>query len=211
MCHPGGVTEELLFEDVLGDVPGSKVRPRLNTYVYNLQQQLRAVGGPGNYLSHTARGRIGIDGDRIDCDLWRMRGHLRDADRARNIPARIALLRRGVDEYTGPLAGDADYYWITPVREAVRGEAIRAHVALAELLADTDRNAALVVLGRAIGHDPYNEALYVQAMRLHAAAADTDGVRAVFGRLTGSLREIGVQPAADTAALANLAGPRPGR
>jgi hypothetical protein len=105
ICHPRGVAEHILFEDVLGDVAGSKVRSRLNTYVYNLHQQLRATGGPGTYITHTPRGHVMIDPDRVDSDLWRLHHHLHNAAAATDTDHRNTELRAAVAAYTGPLAG----------------------------------------------------------------------------------------------------------
>jgi Bacterial transcriptional activator domain len=160
ICHPRGVAEHLLFEDVLGDVPGSKVRSRLNTYVYNLHQQLRATGGPGTYITHTPRGHVMIDPDRVDSDLWRLHHHLHNAAAATDTDHRITELRAAVAAYTGPLAADHDYFWIPPIPEATRRQAIDAHLTLADLLTGTDPAAAIIVIEQAISHDPCNETLY---------------------------------------------------
>ena len=45
----------------------------------NPHRKLRATGGRRTYLTHSARGRILLDTDRVDCDLWRMQHHLRGA------------------------------------------------------------------------------------------------------------------------------------
>ena len=203
MCHPRGVAEHLLFEDVLGDVPGSKVRSRLNTYVYNLHRQLRAVAGPGTYITHTPRGHIMIDPERVDSDLWRLEQHLDDAAAATDIDTRAAALQAAVAAYTGPLAGDEDYYWIPPIREATRRTVIEAHVALAELLTDRDPAAAIAVIDQAIGHDPYNETLYQHGMRLHAARRALAAVAALRNRLVRELADIGTSPTAQTLQLAD--------
>jgi DNA-binding SARP family transcriptional activator len=203
MCHPHGVAEPILFEDILGDVPGSKVRSRLNTYLYNLHQKLRAVAGPGTYLTHTARGHILIDTDRIDCDLWRLHHHLRDADTATDTNTRITALNQAVAAYTGPLAGDDDYFWIPPLREATRRAAIDAHTSLAQLLAPTDPNAAIAIIERAIGRDPHNEPLYQQAIRLHATTGDAATIRSVLEQLRHALEDIGASPTDETNRLAD--------
>jgi DNA-binding SARP family transcriptional activator len=200
-CHPDGVTEDLLFEDVLGDVPGSKVRSRLNTYVYNLNKRLRAVGGPGSYVTHTPHERVALDTGRLDCDLWRMRRHLQATATATDRHARMDELEHAIDEYTGPLAGDADYYWVLAARETIRREAIDAHSALAELLADTDPAAAAAVVDRAISHDPYNESLYRQGMQLNAAAGSRSAIHRLLERLTSALAELDTTPSADTVRL----------
>jgi DNA-binding SARP family transcriptional activator len=203
ICHPRGVAEHILFEDVLGDVPGSKVRSRLNTYVYNLHQQLRAVGGPGAYITHTPHGTVMIDPNRVDSDLWHLHRYLHDAATATDTDHRITELRAAVAAYTGPLAADHDYYWIPPIREATRRQAIDAHLNLAELLTHTDPAAAATVIEQAIAHDPYNETLYQHGMRLHAAQHAFPAVAALRNRLVRELADIGTTPTPDTLHLAD--------
>jgi DNA-binding SARP family transcriptional activator len=201
VSHPDGVTEDLLFEDVLGDVPGSKVRSRLNTYVYNLQKRMRAVAGPGSYITHTPHERLSLVRERLDCDLWQMRAALQTARTATDPEIRITALQQAIAEYRGPFAGDADYYWVAPVREAIRRDAVRAHITLADLLASSDPAGAANVLTHAIEHDPYNESLYRQAMQAHIKAGAAAAALALYDRLVEALADIGSAPAADTAAL----------
>ena len=56
---------------------------------------------------------------------------------------------------------------------------------------------------KAIGHDPYNDALYQQAMRLHARLGDSDAIRRLRKTLTRRLGEIDAEPAPDTMALSD--------
>ena len=203
ICHPRGVAEHILFEDVLGDVPGSKVRPRLNTYVYNLHQQLRTAGGPGTYITHAPHGHVMIDPDRVDSDLWRLHRHLHTAATATDTDTRIIELHAAVAAYTGPLAAGHDYYWIPPIREATRRQVVDAHLNLAELLTDTDPDAAIIVIEQAISHDPYNETLYQHAMRLHAARHALPAVAVLRNRLVRELADIGTTPTPDTIRLAH--------
>src|SRR2546421_7444346 len=120
-----------------------------------------------------------------------MREAITTAQAASAQPARVAALREAVGCSTGPLAEGKAYEWIEPYREAVRRQAVDAHTALADALADalaaTDPAEAASVLEAAIGHDPYNDALYQQAMRLHARLGDGDAVRRLRKTLTRRL------------------------
>ncbi len=116
----------------------------------------------------------------------------------------MAALRRAVGLYRGPLAEGCDYEWVEPYREAVRQQALDAHLALADALALAGQPAdALKVLTAAMGHDRYAEPVYQQAMRLHAALGQLDAVRALRRTLTRRLEEIDTEPSPDTLALAD--------
>ena len=204
MAHPRGVTEEALFDEVLPDVKASKAGAMLNTYVYNLRRNLRAVAGSGDYVLRPKNTeRCDLEPGRFDCDLWRMQQHLRDAQTAPNPEARIVALLAAIGEYTGPFADGHAYEWVEPVREAIRRQSIDAHVALATLLAESDRPAALAVLEQAIAQDTYNESLYQQAMRLYAADHNIDSIRQLRRDLTRHLADIQAEPSDETLTLAD--------
>jgi DNA-binding SARP family transcriptional activator len=204
MAHPRGVTEEALYDEVLPDLKVSTAAAMLNTYVYNLRRNLRAVAGPGDYLLRPKQvARCDLEAGRFDCDLWRMRHHLQDAQTATDPATRIAALHAAIGEHTGPFADGCAYEWVEPVREAIRRQAIDAHATLAEMLAETDRPGALAVLDQAIAQDPYNEALYRQAMRLHAADRNIAAIRQLRRDLTRHLADIPAEPSDDTITLAD--------
>jgi DNA-binding SARP family transcriptional activator len=95
------------------------------------------------------------------------------------------------------------HYWIAPIREATRRQAIDAHRTVADLLADRDPAAAIAVIDQAIGHDPYNETFYQHAMRLHAAHRALPAVAARRNRLVRELADIGTSPTPQTLQLAD--------
>ncbi len=92
--------------------------------------------------------------------------------------------------------------WVEPHREALRRTVIDASTALAEALADADSAAASRVLDWTLAHDPYNEALYQQAIRLAPTAIS---VSQLLARLTARLAEIDAVPSRDTMLLADSA------
>jgi DNA-binding SARP family transcriptional activator/nucleoid-associated protein YgaU len=193
---------EAILEDLLPDAPARKAPYRLHTYVYSLRRTLARCGGPGSYLTHPA-GRYALNADTVEVDLWQMQAALADATTAAEPAARVAALRRAVELYRGPLADGCDYEWAEPYREAIRRQALDAHLALADALTQTGQPAdALTVLTAAIGHAPYEEAVYQQAMRVHAALGQPEGVRAVRRELTRRLEDIDAEPSRQTLALA---------
>ncbi|MGK5741518.1 BTAD domain-containing putative transcriptional regulator [Micromonospora sp. URMC 103] len=198
--HDGEARAEAILDDLLPDAPASKAPGRLYTYVSDLRAVMRRIGGPGTYLTHPNQ-RYALNHDRVDVDLWRMRAAIRDADHATTPQARVAALRRAVDAYRGHLADDATYEWIEPYREAVRQQALDAHLALVDALAD-DPAEQLTVLDPAIRHNPYAEELYQQAMRARAALGHLDAIRGLRRALTRALAEIDAEPSDATIALA---------
>jgi Bacterial transcriptional activator domain/LysM domain len=202
--HPHGVSEETMCDDILADVPISQVKTRLNTYVYNLRINLKAVAGPGEHLHRDNDQRhVGLDPTLIDCDLWRMHRHLAAAENATTPQQRSAALNAAIAEYHGPFADRADYDWAEPYREAIRQQIIDACASRAELLTPTDPAGALTVIHQAIGHDRYNEALYQQGIRLAADLGETKTTRTLIAALNAAMTDIGSNPSADTIALIN--------
>ncbi|MGW3807920.1 BTAD domain-containing putative transcriptional regulator [Micromonospora sp. NPDC005113] len=199
--HDGAASTEAILDDLLPDAPSSKAPGRLYTYVSGLRAVLRHTGGPGTYVSHPDH-RYLLQPDTLDIDLWRMRAALREAGQATTPQTRAAALRRAVDAYTGPLAQGCDYEWVESYREAVRQEALDAHLALADTLAG-DPAQQIAVLDAAIAHHPHHEALYQQAMRARAELGHLDAIRTLRRQLNRALAEIDAEPRDDTLALAD--------
>jgi DNA-binding SARP family transcriptional activator/LysM repeat protein len=199
--HDGDASAEAILDDLLPDAPANKAPGRLYTYVSDLRTIMRRTAGRGTYLTHPHQ-RYVLNRDAVDVDLWRMRAAIRDANQATNPTERLAALRRAVDTYRGHLADGADYEWIEPYREAVRQQALDAYLALADALTDNPAEQ-LTVLDAAIGHNPYAEELYQQAMRARAALGHLDAIRSLRRSLTRALGEIDAEPSDDTIALAD--------
>ncbi|MCT2280478.1 LysM peptidoglycan-binding domain-containing protein [Micromonospora chalcea] len=199
--HDGDASAEAILDDLLPDAPANKAPGRLYTYVSDLRTIMRRTAGRGTYLTHPHQ-RYVLNRDAVDVDLWRMRAAIRDANQATDPTERLAALRRAVDTYRGHLADGTDYEWIEPYREAVRQQALDAYLALADALADNPAEQ-LTVLDAAIGHNPYAEELYQQAMRARAALGHLDAIRSLRRALTRALGEIDAEPSDDTIALAD--------
>jgi DNA-binding SARP family transcriptional activator len=204
VTHGGSAGKDQILEDVLGDAPQSKAAGRLSTFVYSLRRSLKksAGGAQRTYVGAQEEDYV-LNRDGIDIDLWRMQDAIAAAAAATDPPTRIAALREAVACYTGPLAQGKTYEWIEPHREAVRRQAVDAHLGLVAELSGSDPTQAASVLQAAIGHDPYNDALYQQAMRLHARLGDVEAIRGIRKTLTRRLGEIDAEPSPDTLALAD--------
>jgi DNA-binding SARP family transcriptional activator len=199
----GHAPKHRLIADILAAERQSKSRARLNTYMSNLRACLARAGGRTTYVAGPDE-QYALNRDAVDVDLWRMQTAIAGAEAARDDPdARAAALRTAVACYTGPLAEGRDYEWVEPYREAVRQQAVDAHLALVAALTDDDPAEAVGVLRAAIDHDPHNEPLYQRAMHLYARLGDVDGIRDLRRVLTRQMAEVDVEPGEDTVALAD--------
>ncbi|GAB3973350.1 BTAD domain-containing putative transcriptional regulator [Plantactinospora veratri] len=199
IARGGSASVDAMKEDLVPDATVSKAPNRIHTYVYALRQALRRTGGRATYLSHP-RHRYVLNRDALDVDLWRMRDALTAAETTSG-EQRVTALRQAVAAYRGPFAEDARYEWAEPHREAIRRQALDAHLALAEALRDQPEEA-LAVLNTAIEHDPYAEQLYQAAMRRHADLDDTDAIATRLAKLTRRLEELDTEPTDETRELA---------
>jgi two-component SAPR family response regulator len=198
----GKASQHAILEDLLPDAPARKAPHRLHTYVYNLRRHLNHVGGAAEYLHHPGHQYV-LNPDTLDVDLWQMRAALADAQAATDPAAKTAALRHAVSVYRGPLAAGCDYEWVEPHREAVRQQALNAHLALTDLIADDQPTEALALARAAIQVDPYAEAAYRRAMTIHANLGDLDAIRSLRRVLTRRMADIDAEPDDDTLALAD--------
>ncbi|MBQ1022768.1 BTAD domain-containing putative transcriptional regulator [Micromonospora sp. C95] len=200
IVRDGGATVDAMKEDLVPDATVSKAPHRIHTYVYALRQALKRTGGAATYITHP-RHRYQLNRDALDVDLWRMRQALAAAETATG-DARVAALRQAVAAYHGPFADGTRYEWAEPYREAVRRQALDAHLALADALCEQPEEA-LTVLNAAIAHDPYAEQVYQAAMRRHADLDDADAIAARLAELTRRLEELDTEPTDGTIELAS--------
>ncbi|MEU1605532.1 BTAD domain-containing putative transcriptional regulator [Micromonospora matsumotoense] len=205
-ANDGDASIEAILEDLLPEAPSSKALHRLHTYVSDLRSVLRHHAGPGSYLTNPHR-RYRLNPDRLDIDLWRLRAALRNTG---NHPDRVQALRHAVDNYR-PLAEGCDYEWLDAYRHAAQRDALDAVTALIEAHEGNPLEQA-TICATALPHHPYNEQLYQQAMRAHAALGDPDAIRALRSTLTHRLSEIDAEPTDDTLDLVHhlIDGIQPG-
>ena len=147
-------------------------------------------------------GRYRLDPALTGADLWQFQAALEAARTAGDDQARLAALRQAVACYRGPLADGAGYDWAEPYAETARRRALDAWARIAEILQPSDPEQALAALEAALTHDPYNEYVYQQIMRLQAAAGRPDAVRRTLALLETRLGELEATPAASTRRLA---------
>ncbi|MBU8857773.1 MULTISPECIES: BTAD domain-containing putative transcriptional regulator [unclassified Micromonospora] len=196
-ARDGTASTEEILEDLLPEAPSSRALHRLHTYVSDLRAVLRQHAGPGSYLTNPHH-HYRLNPDRFDIDLWRLRAALRAPG---NDHTRLPALRRAVDHYR-PLAEGCDYEWLDAYRHTAQRDALDAVTALLDAYHDNPNEQA-AVCAAALPHHPYNEQLYQQAMRAHAALGDLDAIRALRRTLTQRLNDIDAEPTEETLHLAH--------
>lgn len=171
----------------------------LNTALGRLRRVLgeSTQGAVANLIVYTDQ-RLRLDPAIATVDLWRFRENANYARSAPDPDSRIRAYRRMISLYKGLLAEGLETSWIVEPRKLVNGAATSAIRDLAALLADTDAQQSLDLLGTALGLDPYNEIIYQDIMRLQAELGPPHSIRRTLQLLKVRLTEINEVPSAET-------------
>ncbi|MFG2016914.1 BTAD domain-containing putative transcriptional regulator [Actinomadura geliboluensis] len=204
--HPDGVSRDRASADLWPDESTQTVVTAFNTAVTNIRNVIRNATGLSSpmYVIHTA-GRYRIDPDVIEIDLWQLTAALADAQQATDDAARIRALTIFADRCAGEFAQGLAQDWAEAHREYLRRTVGDALADLARLRQEEEPEQALMVLERAITHDPYSEPLYQHVMRLQARLDRPDAVRRTYALLAARLDELNAEPDDETRMLANSA------
>jgi DNA-binding SARP family transcriptional activator len=128
------------------------------------------------------------------------------AEAARNpVPDRLGYLldAMAVGERGVFLAGSDDVDWVEDRRAVLAGMLTDARIDAAELMLDAERYPqALTLVDAALDANPLLERAWRVRMRAFGLLGDYDGVLAAFGDCRRALAEIGLEPSAATAELA---------
>jgi DNA-binding SARP family transcriptional activator/nucleoid-associated protein YgaU len=212
--YPDGASGDVISEALWPEADPGRAAGQRNLALRKAREMLRtATGLPEPRWILNVSGRYRLDPALIGTDLEAFSQALEEARNASG-DARLAAWRRAVALYRGELAEGSGYEWAEPYAEAARRRALDAWTAIAEILQPADPDEALSALETALGHDPYNEYLYVRIMRLQAAAGRPEAVRRTLGLLESKLTDLGLTPSSQTrqAAVALLAAASaPGR
>ena len=212
--HPDGASGEAISEALWPESDPGRAAGQRNLALRKAREMLRtATGLPEPRWILNASGRYRIDPALIGTDLEAF-GEALEAARHASGDARLAACRRAVGLYRGELAEGTSYEWAEPYAETARRRALDAWTTIAEILQSADPGQALSALEAALGHDPYNEFLYVRIMRLQAAAGRPEAVRRTLALLEARLTDLGITPSSQTrqaAAALLAAGPGPGQ
>ena len=210
--HPDGASGDAIAEALWPEADPGRVARQRNLTLRKTREMLRtATALPEPMWVLNTGGRYRLDPTLVETDLQAFSRALEQA-RSTSGDARLAACRQAVALYHGELAEGTGYEWAEPYAEAARRRALDAWTTIAEILQPRDPDQALSALETALGHDPYNEYLYVRIMRLQAAAGRPEAVRRTLALLESRLTELGITPGAQTrqAAAALLAASGPG-
>ena len=176
-AHPHGCTLDELVDALLPDATESEyARQTIRATITGLRAALRKfTGDQAMYVLH-AEGRYRIDPDAFAVDLWEMHNDLNEASQAEVDDAALTLLRRASTAYGGEYATGVHLLWAEPQRTLYRRQATDALARIAEICETDDPESAIAALEAAIEHDPINEPLYQNLMRVQARYGRRDAV-----------------------------------
>ncbi len=209
-----GATGDAISEALWPGAPPGHGKRQRNIALRKARELLRgSTGRSGPMWIILAADRYRLDPALIEADLWQFQAALETARIASTDEERLSACRQAVSYYRGPLCDGAGYDWTEPHAESARHRALDAWTRIAGILQDSDPEQALAALETALTHDPYNEYIYQQIMRLQAAAGRTDAVRRTFELLHARLADLGAAPRPSTrqtmAALLSDSEPHP--
>jgi DNA-binding SARP family transcriptional activator len=206
--HPDGVTGEAISAALWPESAPRYAVSQRKLALRRAREMLRtATGQPAALFIVLAGDRYRLDPALIAADLWQFDTALDRARHATSGQDQLTALQQAAGLYHGPLADGAGYDWAEQHAEPARRRAVDALARIAATLAPRDPEQALTVLDTALAHDPYNEALYQQIMRIQARLGRPDAARRTLALLEARLARLGLSPAPATG---QAAAPAPG-
>lgn len=158
--------------------------------------RLRRLLGDADAV-HYARGRVGLDAERVWVDAEAFEALAARLDQHRD----LAALTPAIGLYEGAvLARQSDAAWVLPVRERLRSRFLRTAASGSNLLAEAgERDAAVDVLRRALEREPLAEELHRRLIGLLMTLDRRAEATAAYRHCERLLLEVlGVQPSPDT-------------
>jgi DNA-binding SARP family transcriptional activator len=179
-------------------------RQQLGNALHTALRELRRALGDPQWVLYSG-GRYGFNRALgHDCDVDTFESALAAASRARPASAALPDLQRAAAVYGGDfLAGMATGEWAHPRRDELRRRFESALLVTGRLQAAAGRHeAAVTTFRRAIEHEPLNEVAHRELMTCWAELGESARALRHYHELTALLAEqVGVRPAAETAAL----------
>lgn len=201
--YPDGITREKLIDSLWGDQPSRRPLKALWMAISRLN---RSIAAATNSAIHQV---VAIDPRRyyliptITTDYQRFAKAVQMRYQATNDSGRLDAHYRIVDiAGHGVLIDGFSPQWVTPIRETVRRDIISAARSLATTLFDDDPQRAYFILESIMDHDPLNELLWRDMLRLHAKLHQFSAIKYTMSILTHKLAAIGEMPTQETQELA---------
>ncbi len=179
------------------DSSDAQARTNLRNLFYRLRQVWpemdRWVETSGSELHWLAE-------DAFELDVEQFEQALAAAGETDDRARREALLRQAIDLYAGDLLPDIYDDWALRARERLRNLYTQALEQLAQLLEEDRRYpAAIECCQQLLRHEPLQESVYRDLMRLYAASEDRAAALRIYHTCATTLeRELGVEPSPQT-------------
>lgn len=192
--NPAGATSDELMAALWPETRPRYARGRFHTTISELRHHLHDTLNADAILR--TGDRYKLNADHITVDLWHLNAAVDHAATTVDPDQHLRALRQIIKHYTGPLADNQTWLWLTPYREATRRHVLDAYTYLADN--EPDHRTALTLIQAAIRLDPYNENVYQRAMHLHAKLNNADGITRTLRALTERLAELEIRPSPAT-------------
>jgi DNA-binding SARP family transcriptional activator len=196
--QPEGATSDELMAALWPETRPHISRGRFHTNICELRDTLAEAAGAQTITRTDERYRL--DPAHLDVDVWQLTAAARRAATTVEPVHHADALHEVITLYTGPVADGHSWLWLAPYRETIRRHVLDAYLGLADT--ETDPAAALTLIQQAIRIDPYNEDIYQQAIRLHAALNSADGITRTLRTLTQRLAELEIDVTPQTQQVA---------
>jgi DNA-binding SARP family transcriptional activator len=202
--QPEGVTGEGVSADLWPESSPRYAASQRKLALRKAREMLRtATGLPAPLFIILAGERYRLDTALIEVDLWQFAAALDRAQAAAG-QDQLAALQQAAALYQGPLADGAGYEWAERYAEPTRRRAVDALARIAGILQPHDPEQALTVLETAVAHDPYNEAVYQEIMRIQGRLGRPDAARRTLALLETRLAGLGLSLTATTRQAAGI-------
>lgn len=200
--HPDGVTRAGIT-DAIWRKPAKRVGNVFSTTLSRLRAAITAATDrAASTAVLTGGGRYRLNPDVVTVDYWDFAAAVAARRAATTDDARAVADQAIINAYHGPLVEGFPADWVDTVREADRRDVVNAVSALARQLHRSDPQHTLDLLELARSHDPYNDRIYCDIMRLQARLGQPDAISRTLSLLRTRLAEIRERPDPDTIQLA---------
>lgn len=200
--HPDGVTRAAIT-DAIWSKPAKRVGNVFSTTLSRLRAAITAATGDTvTDAVLTIGGRYRLNPGIVTVDYWDFAAAVAARRAATTDSTRAVAEQAIIDAYHGPLVEGFPADWVDTVREADRRDVVNAVSALARQLHRSDPQHTLDLLELARSHDPYNDRIYCDIMRLQARLGQPDAISRTLSLLRTRLAEIRERPDPDTIQLA---------
>lgn len=205
--HPNGASGERISADLWPESTPRHAVAQRTLALRKAREMLRtATARPAARFITLTGDRYRLNPAFIDVDLWQFDTALGRAQTATSEDGQLTALWQAAGLYRGPLADGAGYDWVEDHAEHARRRAVDTLARIAAILQPREPEQALHALETAIAHDPYNEAVYQQIMRIQARIGRPDAAHRTLALLQTRLASLGLTP--DPASL-RVAGTSP--